>query len=34
MRLFVAINLSEQMKNALLDAQDAMYDGGGRGTQG
>ena len=32
MRLFVAINLSESMKNALLDAQDAIYAAGVRGN--
>ena len=31
MRLFIAINLSEGMKAALIDAQNEMYDGGVRG---
>lgn len=32
MRLFLAIALSEAMKNALLDVQDEIYDGGVRGN--
>ncbi len=32
MRLFVAIDLSEEMKAALVDAQNAMYDRGVRGN--
>lgn len=32
MRLFVAINLSEEMKDALCSAQDRMYDRGVRGN--
>ena len=31
MRLFIAIDLSEEMKAALADAQNAMYDRGMRG---
>ena len=31
MRLFIAINLSDEMKNALLDLQNALYDRGVRG---
>ncbi len=32
MRLFIAINLSDAIKDALADAQDAMYDQGVRGN--
>ena len=32
MRLFIAINLSPEMKTALTDAQRAMYDRGVRGN--
>ena len=32
MRLFIAIRLSEEMKEALVDAQNAMYDRGVRGS--
>ena len=32
MRLFVAINLSEEMKGALCSAQDSMFDRGVRGN--
>ncbi len=32
MRLFIAINLSEKMKAALIEAQNDMYDGGVRGS--
>ena len=32
MRLFIAINLSSEMKDALVDAQNAMYDRGLRGN--
>ena len=32
MRLFIAINLSDAMKNALESAQDQMYDNGVRGN--
>lgn len=32
MRLFIAINLSDAMKDALIDAQNAMYEGGVRGN--
>ena len=32
MRLFIAINLSREMKAALLDAQRAMFDRGVRGN--
>lgn len=32
MRLFLAINLSDEMKDALLDVQNAMYDHGMRGN--
>ena len=32
MRLFVAVNLSDEMKDALISAQDAMYDRGVRGS--
>ena len=32
MRLFIAINLSEEMKSALIAAQNAMYDRGVRGS--
>lgn len=31
MRLFIAVNLSPEMKNALTDAQRTMYDRGVRG---
>lgn len=31
MRLFIAVNLSPEMKNALTDAQRTMYDRGARG---
>ena len=31
MRLFIAVNLSPEMKNALTDAQRMMYDRGVRG---
>ena len=32
MRLFIAINLSDAMKDALTDVQDKMYDQGVRGN--
>lgn len=32
MRLFVAINLSEEMKDALIEAQNRMFDQGVRGN--
>lgn len=32
MRLFVAIRLSQELKNALLDVQNAMYERGVRGN--
>ena len=32
MRLFLAVNLSPEMKNALTDVQRAMYDRGVRGN--
>lgn len=32
MRLFVAIGLSDDMKDALISAQNTMYDGGIRGN--
>ena len=32
MRLFIAVNLSPQMKSALTDAQRAMFDRGVRGS--
>lgn len=32
MRLFIAINLSEAMKDALIEAQNEMYDHGVRGS--
>ena len=32
MRLFIAITLSDEMKTALVDAQNAMYDRGVRGN--
>ena len=32
MRLFIAIHLSESMKNTLLDVQDALYAAGVRGN--
>ena len=32
MRLFIAISLSEQMKAALVNAQNEMYDHGVRGN--
>ena len=32
MRLFVAINLSDAMKDALIDAQNALFDRGVRGN--
>ena len=32
MRLFIAINLSKGMKDALINAQNEMYDGGVRGN--
>ena len=32
MRLFVALCLSDEMKDALADVQDAMYDRGVRGS--
>ncbi|MBQ7736338.1 MAG: RNA 2',3'-cyclic phosphodiesterase [Oscillospiraceae bacterium] len=32
MRLFIAINLSDEMKDALIGVQNAMYDGGVRGN--
>lgn len=32
MRLFIAINLSDAVKGALIDAQNAMYDRGVRGN--
>ena len=32
MRLFISINLSPEMKDALRDAQRAMYDRGVRGN--
>ena len=32
MRFFIAIDLSEEMKAALVDAQNAMYDRGVRGN--
>ena len=32
MRLFVAIDLSKPMKDALINAQNEMYDGGVRGS--
>ena len=32
MRLFIAINLSEKMKAALIEAQNEMYDSGVRGS--
>ncbi len=32
MRLFIAINLSDKIKAALVDAQNEMYDGGVRGS--
>ena len=32
MRLFVAILLSDEMKAALIEAQNAMYDRGLRGN--
>ena len=32
MRLFIAINLSDEMKNSLISAQNTMYDRGIRGN--
>ena len=32
MRLFIAINLSDEMKNTLISAQNTMYDRGIRGN--
>ena len=32
MRLFIAVNLSKEMKDALINAQNEMYDGGVRGN--
>ena len=32
MRLFIAINLSDEMRGALIDAQNDMYDSGVRGN--
>ncbi len=32
MRLFVAIQLSDEMKDALIEAQNALYDRGARGN--
>ena len=32
MRLFIAINLSDEMKDALIDAQNALYDHGVSGN--
>ena len=32
MRLFIAICLNENMKSALIDAQNQMYEGGVRGN--
>jgi len=32
MRLFIAINLSEELKTALINAQNAMFDRGVRGN--
>ena len=32
MRLFIAINLSDELKTALINAQNAMYDRGVRGS--
>jgi 2'-5' RNA ligase len=32
MRLFIAVDLSESMKAALIEAQNEMYDGGVRGS--
>lgn len=32
MRLFIAIRLTEEMKDALIDAQNQMYEGGVRGN--
>ena len=32
MRLFIAVNLSEEMKSALTDTQNAMFDRGVRGS--
>ena len=32
MRLFIAINLSDEMKNSLISAQKTMYDRGIRGN--
>ena len=34
MRLFIAINLSDAMKDALTAAQEEMYDRGVRGKHG
>lgn len=31
MRLFISINLSDEMRSALVDAQNDMYEGGVRG---
>ena len=32
MRLFIAVRLNEEMKDALIDAQNQMYDAGVRGN--
>ena len=32
MRLFIAVSLSREMKQALIDMQNTMYDGGVRGN--
>ncbi len=32
MRLFIAVNLSDEMREALIDAQNDMYDNGVRGN--
>ena len=32
MRLFIAINLSDEIRTALIDAQNDMYEGGVRGN--